>query len=155
VPKWQTHITRDTIGLNGNTKFIAIDGALDGSGQVGTIDLWGAATTWDAKPILRDYNGGTVQNYTTGATPDIINVQEGLGTITLTSSSLTISTAKNLDIRGSVLTIRGNLFDGNTHSNYPVIRYSGTVTSGGYNVSDKASGIILLTFFHVMKLFLQ
>jgi hypothetical protein len=40
----------------------------------------------------------------------------------------------------AVLTITGNLFYGNTHNNYPVIKNAGTVTSGGYNVVDKASG---------------
>jgi hypothetical protein len=42
---------------------------------------------------------------------------------------------------GSVLTITGNLFYGNTHNLHPVIMsLNGTVTSNGYNVSDKATG---------------
>ncbi|GHV81026.1 hypothetical protein AGMMS49944_28170 [Spirochaetia bacterium] len=46
-------------------------------------------------------------------------------------------------IRVSTVTVNltGNLFFGNTAASYPVIhKASGTVTSQGYNVSDKAAG---------------
>lgn len=39
-----------------------------------------------------------------------------------------------------ILTLTGNLFFGNSAPNWPVVRYSGIVSSGGYNLADKALG---------------
>ncbi|GHV80964.1 hypothetical protein AGMMS49944_27550 [Spirochaetia bacterium] len=48
---------------------------------------------------------------------------------------------------GAALTLTGNLFIGNTATTYPVVYNTGagTVTSGGYNVSDKADGLFAFT----------
>jgi hypothetical protein len=44
--------------------------------------------------------------------------------------------------QSGTLSLTGNIFAGNTATNYPVVRFSGsgTAATGGYNVSEKPTG---------------